>query len=236
MEEVLQAQTRQEKRKAVKALREQGMVPGVVYGQGDEAQLITVSARELDRVYATAGSNRLVEVKRDDDKAVNTLFVEVQTDPLTGDMRHFDLYKVKMDEEIETEIPVQLDGEAPATYNLDGVMMRNLEAIEVRALPNKLPESFHVDLEPLEEINAAVHVSDLDVPEGVEILTEEDELIVKIDPPRSEEELDELDEAIDEDAESAVASEHGEDEEEDGEDGGDSEGQDAEDSPDEDKS
>ena len=73
---------------------------------------------------------------------------------------------------------------------------------------------FTIDLEPLEEINASVHVSDLDVPEGVEVLVDEEELILKIDPPRSEEELEELEEDIDEDAESAVESEHGEDDEE----------------------
>lgn len=227
MEETLQAQTRQEKKKALKTLRDQGLVPGIVYGQGEEAHMVSVPARDLERVYMSAGSNRLVEVKIDDAQAVNTLFVEVQTDPLTGDMQHFDLYKVKMDEEIETEIPIQLDGEAPATYNLDGVLVQNLETIEVSALPNKLPESFHVDLESLEEINAAVHVSDLDIPEGVEVLTEEEELIVKIDPPRSEEELEELDEDIDEDAESAVASEHGEEEEEEGEEGESSEDDDS---------
>lgn len=218
MEEVLQVQTRQERRKALRHLRSQGLVPGVVYGQGEEAQTVSVSARELEKVYMSAGSNRLVEVKVDDDEVFSTLFVEVQSDPLTGDIRHFDLYKVKMDEEIETEIPIQLEGEAPATYNLDGVLMQNLESIEVRALPNKLPEVFTVDLEPLEEINASVHVSDLDVPEGVEILIDEEELIVKIDPPRSEEELEELEEDIDEDAEAAVESDHGEDEEEETED------------------
>ncbi len=214
MEEVLQVQTRQERKKALKHLRDQGLVPGVVYGQGDDAQIVSAPNRELERVYMSAGSNRLVEVKVDDDEVFSTLFVEVQSDPLTGDIRHFDLYKVKMDEEIEAEIPVQLEGEAPATYNLDGVLMQNLESIEVRALPNKLPEMFTIDLEPLEEINASVHVSDLDVPEGVEVLVDEEELILKIDPPRSEEELEELEEDIDEDAESAVESEHGEDDEE----------------------
>lgn len=215
----LEAHTRPERGKAVQALRNQGYVPGVVYGQGKEAQAIAIAAKELERVYHTAGANRLVEVTIDGGTTINTLFADIQTHPLSGHAQHFDLYTVKMDEEIDAEIPIHLEGEAPATYNLDGVLVQNLETIEVRALPKKLPESFSVDLEKLEEINAAIHVSDLDIPEGVELLTEIEELIVKVDPPRSEEELEELEEAIDEDAEAAVESEHGveEDEGEEGE-------------------
>lgn len=209
----LQAYSRDIRGKAVESLRRAGYVPGVIYGQGEEARLVSVAAKELEHMYNVAGENRLVEVTIDDESTpVNTLFVDIQTDPLSGRMLHFDLYRVKMDEEIDAEIPVHLEGETPATYNLGGVLVQQLETVEVRSLPNKLPEGFHVDLGTLEDINDAVHVSDLDIPDGVELLTDTEELVVKIDPPRSEEELEELEEAIDEDAETAVASEHGEEE------------------------
>lgn len=214
----LQAKSRDTGKKTNKELRENGLVPGVVYGQGKEAMPVAVPVKELEGAYMTAGSNRLVGLEVDDGKPVNTLFVDTQQDPVTGSFLHFDLYKVRMDEKIEAEIPIHFENDAPATYNLDGVLVKNLETIEVSALPDKLPESFTVDLVNLEEINAAVHVSDLDIPEGVELITDEEELVVKIDPPRSEEELEELDEAIDEDAESAVESEHGAEEEGDEED------------------
>ena len=227
-EVVLEAKLREVTGKAVSSLRNKGSVPGVVYGQGSEAKIIAVDVAELEKVYAEAGGNRLIQLKIDESKkALNTLFIDVQRDPVSGTPLHFDLYTVKMDEEIETEIPIHYEGTAPATYNHDGVLVKSLDTIEVRALPNKLPESFVVDLEQLEEINDALHVSDLSTPEDVEILTELDDLMVKIDPPRSEEELEELEEEIDEDAEGQVASDHGSDEEE-GE--GESEEKDSEDS------
>lgn len=220
MQEVkLTARRRKATRKAVKTLREQYIVPGVVYGQGKDATPIEINASDLSDAYNEAGFNRLIELKIDDDKPVNTLFVDTQKSPLSGDFLHFDLYTVRMDEKIETEVPIHFEGTAPATYQKDGVLVKNLDTIEIRALPNKLPESFTVDLEKLEEINDAVHVSDLAIPEEVEVLTEPEELIVRIEPPRSEEELEELDEAIDEDAESSVAAEHGAEEAEEGEEG-----------------
>lgn len=208
----LQAQTRTAGKKAAASVRKSGMTPGVVYGQGDESQPIAIPAKDLEEAFMTAGANRLVSLTIDGGKTVNTLFVDVQHEPLSGELRHFDLYKVKMDEEIDAEIPIHFENDSPAEYNLGGILVKNMETVEVRSLPGNLPENFTVDLDTLQEINDAIHVSDLDIPNGVTLITEEEELVVKIDPPRSEEELEELDEAIEEDAEEQVAAEHGEEE------------------------
>lgn len=205
----LQAKTREPGKKSAALLRADGMTPGVMYGQGEDAQSIAIPAKKVEEAFMTAGANRLISLTIDDATAVNTLFVDVQHDPLSGDVQHFDLYKVKMDEEIDAEIPIHLENDAPATYEQDGILVQNLETVEVRSLPDKLPENFTVDLEGLTEINDALHISDLNVPDGVTILAEEDELVVKIDPPRSDEELEELEEEIEADAEEQVASEHG---------------------------
>lgn len=221
MQEVkLAAKNRQATKKALKSLRRQAVVPGVVYGQGDKATSIEAQEADIQTAYNEAGFNRLIELTVDGEKPVNTLLVDTQTHPVSGELLHFDLYKVRMDEKIDTEVPIHFIGTAPATYQQDGVLVKNLDTVEVRALPNKLPENFEIDLEKLVEINDSVHVSDLTVPDGVEILTETEELIVKIDKPRSDEELEELDEAIEEGAEAAVESEHGgEEEAEEGEEG-----------------
>ncbi len=210
----LQAKTREPGKKSAASLRADGMTPGVMYGQGEDAQSIAIPAKEVEEAFMTAGANRLISLTIDEDTAVNTLFVDVQHEPLSGDVQHFDLYKVKMDEEIDAEIPIHLENDAPATYEQDGILVQNLETVEVRSLPDKLPENFTVDLEGLTEINDALHISDLNVPDGVTILAEEDELVVKIDPPRSDEELEELEEEIEADAEEQVASEHGTEEDE----------------------
>jgi large subunit ribosomal protein L25 len=220
----LQAKTRQPGKKSAASVRREGMVPGVMYGQGEEARPIAIEAKEVEEAFMTAGANRLISLTIDQDKAVNTLFVDVQHEPLSGSLQHFDLYTVKMDEEIEAEIPIHLENDAPATYEQDGILVQNLETVEVRSLPDKLPENFTVDLSGMAEINDAIHISDLNVPTGVTILAEEDELVVKIDPPRSDEELEELEEEIETDAEGQVTSEHGTEETEEAEDTGESAG------------
>lgn len=220
----LHSAERTTKGKKLVGTRENGLVPGIVYGQGKTTATIEVDAKELDKIYHEAGTSKLIELKVGDKPPVNVLFHDVQVNPLSQRIQHFDLYTVKMDEKIKTEIPIHFIGEAPAVHALNAILVKNLEEVEIETLPGNLPEKFEVDLSPLEEIGQSIAVSDLQVPEGVTLLTDLEEMIVKTDPPRSEEELEELDEAVEEGAEAEVASEHGGDEgesaEESTEDGG----------------
>lgn len=197
--------------KKLKDLRSEGLVPGVVYGQGKEPTLIQVDEPVLAKTFSQAGTNQLIELAIDKDKTVNVLFHEIQRDPMTQRIRHFDFYTVRMDEKIKTEVPIHFLGEAPAVHKLSAILVKNLETIEVEALPVNLPENIEVDLSGFEEIGDAVHVRDLAVPNGVEFITDPETLIVKTDPPRSEEELAELEEEVEEGAETDVAAEHGSD-------------------------
>ena len=205
----------------LKDLRRKGLVPGVVYGQGKEPTLVAVEEAMLAKIFQQAGTNQLVELTIDQDKPINVLFHEVQHDPMSQKIRHFDFYTVRMDEKIKTEVPIHYVSEAPAVHKLSAILVKNLEAVEVEALPINLPENIEVDLSGLEEIGDAVHVSDLKTPNGVEFLTDLETLIVKTDPPRSEEELAELEEEVEEGAEADVEAEHGGEAEE-GEGGSDS--------------
>jgi len=190
-------------------LRGNGQVPGVVYGQGKEAAPIQVDDKQLGKVYHLAGTSKLVELKIDDAAPINVLFQDVQIDPVSQRMVHFDLYKVKMDEKIKTEVPLHFTGEAPAVHEQNAILVKNLEELEIETLPGNLPENIEVNLDSLTEIGNSIAVADLQIPAGVTILTDKDEMIVKTDPPRSEEELEELDEAVEEGAEAEVESEHG---------------------------
>jgi large subunit ribosomal protein L25 len=190
-----------------------GQVPGVVYGQGQEPVLVQAEHKLLERVYHQAGHNQLVEFELAGDGAKNVLFHEVQIDPLSRQIRHFDLYTVKMDEKIKTEVPLHFISEAPAVHKLSAILVKNIESVEVEALPVKLPDKIEVDLSGLEEIGQSITVGQLKMDEGVSLLTDPETLVVKTDPPRSEEELAELEEEVAEDAEAAVAAEHGGEEE-----------------------
>ena len=198
---VLKATTREQRGKALRQLRDEGQTPAVIYGHGSETQSLSFDARELSRAYARAGGNKIIGVKIDDARQKNALFHEVQIDAPTGKILHADLYLVKMDEKIKTEIPLVMTGESTAVYQQEGSLVRPLESIEVEALPGELPESIEFDISVLDNFDKSITVGDLKIPAGVEVLTAPEELVAKVEPPRSDEELEELDAEIDEKAE-----------------------------------
>lgn len=199
----LQATARTEQKKQVKALRQSGQIPAVVYGNGFDTQVIKVSQLEFLKVYHKAGSSGLVELSVDEHKPLHVLISEVQNDHL-GSPQHIDFHQVNMNEAIRTEVPLKLIGDAPGVYNLGGSLIQTLEEVEVEALPANLPQAIEVDISGLEEFDAHLSVSDLVIPADVTVLTDEHEMVCKIEAPRSDEEMAELDaEIVDEVAEGA---------------------------------
>lgn len=192
----LAAQTREARGKQVKAVRAEGNVPAVIYGHGVEAQALSVGQRTLAKVFSEAGSNKMVALSVDDGKPYNVMIHDVQTDSRTGNIIHADFYKVKMNEKIKAEIPLHFTGESVAVYKLEGSLIQGLSTVEVEALPANLPENIEVDIAVLDDFDKSIHVSDLTIPANVELLTEETELIAKVEPPRSDEELEALDEEV----------------------------------------
>lgn len=195
----LAAQKREVTGKQVRGLRSEGMVPAVVYGHGIEAETLSVGLRTLTKVYDEAGSNKIVSLSVDDAKPFNVMIHDIQKDARKGVITHADFYKVKMDEKIKAEVPLTIIGESTAVYKLEGSLIQPLATVEVEALPANLPETIEVDISVLDDFDKAIHVSDLPIPTNVELLTDEHELVAKVDAPRSDEELEELDEAIVED-------------------------------------
>lgn len=187
--------------KANRQLRAAGQTPAVVYGHGDEAEVVAVDSHALDKAYASAGGNKIIGLKIDDARQKNALIHEVQSDVRTGHLVHADFYLVRMDEKIKTEVPLHFTGESTAVYQQEGTLLRALETVEIEALPADLPENFEVDISVLDDFDKSITVADLKVPSGVEVLTPAEELVVRVEPPRSEEELEELDAPIDEAAE-----------------------------------
>ena len=178
--------------KALSAVRMAGTVPGIVYGKGVEPRMISVDELALARLYSHAGSSSLIGLTLDNEKPVHVLIHDVQKTHL-GKLSHVDFLQVKMDEAIRTEVPLKLVGDAPGVFNLGGSLVQNLEEVEVEALPAKLPSAIEVDVTGLDALEASLSVADLTIPEGVTLLTDEHELVCRVEAPRTEEELAELD-------------------------------------------
>jgi len=205
---LLNAKLRSLTGKKVKRLREKGEIPGVVYGHGTEPRPITLDGKEFRRVYESAGTGTLVDVKIEDEKPIKVLLHEPQPHYLTGQPIHADLYAVKMDEKIETNIPIHFVGTSAAVEEKEGNFVTNKNEITIRCLPGDLIPSVEVDISVLKTFDDIIRVSDLAVPESVEIVDDSEDVVALVSPPRSEEEL-EAELAEDKEAEAAAVEELG---------------------------
>jgi large subunit ribosomal protein L25 len=165
--------------KQVKALRREGMLPGVVYGAGLTPTPIEMAAREAGRILSRSSGATLIDLEIDG-QAHKVLVRETQRDVLLGDFIHVDFLKVAMDELIRTVIPLELTGVAPAVKDQGGVLVTGVSEIEVEALPADLTDRIVVPLTSLIQIDDAIHVSDLTLSGQVRVLTDPDELVARI--------------------------------------------------------
>lgn len=193
----LQAQDRKVYGKKAARLRAKGQVPAVAYGHGSKPEALSVDAKELERVYRHAGSNKMIALQVGEHKAKNVLLYDVQREVIKGALTHADFYVVRMDEVLHTEIPLHFVGESTAVYQGEGTLVKNLEAVEVECLPGDLPEAIVVDIAQLDDFEKTITLADLTIPAGVKLTAEDtDTLVAKVEAPRSDEEMAELDEAL----------------------------------------
>lgn len=204
-------------------LRRQGLVPGVVYGGGSDARPFQVSERDV-RVVLSAGA-ALFDLQIEGTKAVPVVIKEQQLHPVRGSLQHIDLQEVKLDEAIQAEVAIELEGveDAPGV-KASGVLEHVTREITVEALPTAIPDNIVVDVSAM-EINDTLQLSAVTAPEGVTFVADEPEevTIVTLSPPRVEEvepELEEEAELVGEEGEAAEEGEGGE-----GDSGGESEGE-----------
>lgn len=171
--------------KKVKTLRRDGVTPANIYGGGMESLAIQVPSEEVLRVLEEAGHNELVYVSLDGE--VRPTFIhEVQRNPVTDLVLHVDFMQIDLTKKVKIDVPIHIKGLAPAVDTYQGILVQPLDHLTVEALPTEVPSEIEADVSVLEEIDAALHVSDLTVPEGVEIMTDSDQMVVKVAPPSVE--------------------------------------------------
>src|SRR5215472_4278532 len=182
----LQVQKREALGKAVKVIRRQGLIPGNLYGKGQASQPIQLDARELTKFIATHGPATLIDLHLDGNKKGETVMVQqIQREPVSHAIQHVDFLHIEMSKPIRVHIPIRIEGEAPAVTRENGVLLHILESAEVEALPAKLPVALSLDISDMEELKSIRHVSDLQIPPDVTLLTGADEVVVKIEAPRT---------------------------------------------------
>ena len=167
--------------KQVKALRRAGDVPAVLYSRHGEPVILQANNRELLRVLTRAGGSRLVKLNIDGAQdAPMALVREVQREPIKGAILHVDFFGVSMSEKITVVIPIRYDGISPAVTRNEGVLIHNLDSIEIECLPGDLIDSVSIDLTRLDKVGDVIHVSDLKVPETVKLMLEPEVTVARV--------------------------------------------------------
>jgi large subunit ribosomal protein L25 len=179
-------------RNAIKNIKKEGLVPGVVYGSQAQPMALQVDGRELKNVLAHASSEHvLVELEIMDGSQSTSrlaLIQEVQHHPLKRDLLHVDFHAVSATEKITSEVPIEALGEALGVRTFGGLLEYSLRSLDVECLPQDLPDIIRIDVTNL-NIGESFHVRDIPLPSGVEALTDADLTVVSVVASRVGEEV-----------------------------------------------
>lgn len=199
---------------AARRMRSEGRIPAVVYGRGEETRPLSLDAHEFEMLVKHHSlDTTLVELdiegagKKKAEK-VRTLVVEVQSHPYKPLVLHVDFQQIHAGERVTVEVPIDLQG-TPEGVKEGGVLQHVMHVVELICAVEEIPESFTVDVSTL-DIGDSIHISDLDVPEGVELLVEADRTVCTVAAPT----ILELPEEEEEVAEPELIGEEGEELEE----------------------
>jgi len=176
--------------KANKRLRREGIVPGVVYGKGENSTNVQVEAKTFEILYRAAGRTSVVKFRLPGASSASSGFIKsVQRHPLSGKPLHVDYLLVNLTVEMEVDIPLVFTGDAPAVEETGGTLLHNLSSVRVKALPTDIPHEISVDVGVLRSLDVAIHVKDLSLNRDlIQVMTDGDTLVATVVPPRVEEE------------------------------------------------
>jgi len=182
-------------------LRKSGLIPGVLYGHGQEATAFAVDPHALRPVLVGGGTHAVLSVTVEGhSKAHNAIVKELELDRVKSTVTHIDLQEIRLDETIETTVAVSFEGEAIGLKS-GGMLDESTREVTIKGLVTAIPERLVLDISAM-DINDTAKVGDLVVPEGIEVMNDPEEVLCSLLPPRKVEE--ELEEGA-EGAEGAVA-------------------------------
>lgn len=186
----LKAKKRETTGKKVKKLKQQGILPAVLYGPKIKNLNLETDLKEFEKIFKQAGESSLIFLEVEGEK-FSVLIHDTKRDPLTEKLIHVDFYQPILTEEVIVTVPLIFEGQAPAIKELGGTMVKEISEIEVRALPQNLPHEIKVNVGNLKTFEDEILIKDLKVPEGVKIQREPDEIVAVVTPPEKvEEELE----------------------------------------------
>jgi large subunit ribosomal protein L25 len=186
--------------RGARRLRREGRIPGVMYGHGKPATLLSVEPAELRAALSTgAGTHAVLEIVFEDQKKVHRAIVkQMELDRVKHTVTHIDLEEVRLDQVVETRVAVQFEGTSKGV-KMGGMVDEVSREVTVKGLVTDIPEHLVVDITEL-GIGDAAHVADLQVPDGLEVLDDPEQVLCSVLLPRKAE----IEEAVEEGAEEAA--------------------------------
>ena len=195
--------------KKVGRLRRAGIVPVHLYGPGMEPRALQCNASQLIRVLATAGGATPIHITIQGEPGNHLAFArEIQWDPKRDDLLHVDLLAADVSRPVTAQVPIVLIGESAGARTVSGTVMHQLRTVDIQALPLEMPSEIELDISVMEEPDSVIRVSDLLIPENATLLSDVEELVVRIELPRVEVEV-EVEEGLEEGEEGAGADDGG---------------------------
>ncbi len=187
--------------RAAKRLRKSGLIPGVIYGHGKDAVLIAVEPHVLREALSTrAGTHAVLDVTVEGQKRGHKAIVkDLELDRVKSTVTHIDLQEIRLDETIETSVAIHFEGESKGV-KLGGMLDEAVHEVTVKGLVTAIPEHLVIDVSEM-DINDTLKVADLQVPEGIEIMADLEDVLCSVLPPRKIEEEIEGEEVVEVEAE-----------------------------------
>ena len=190
----LAAEVRQAHGKKNRQLRQEGFVPGIVYGPSTDPISVQFPYRAVEVMLMNAGGTNLIDIEVNGD-TYPSLAREVQRDVVRGDIMHVDFLAVDQTQRISVEVPIVMDGSSPVVVAREGILITGRSSLTLEVFPSDIRDRIVIDLSKLTEMGSEVLVRDLTFGENVTVHNDPNEMLAKIvQPPaaRAEEELEAL--------------------------------------------
>ena len=199
--------------KKVKQLRRAGIIPVHLYGPGVDSKSLQCQAQKLIQVLSLAGGATPITVSIQGEEGSQLAFArEIQWDPRRDEIYHVDLLVAEADRPVTAQVPVVLTGESPGARLVGGSIVHQLRQLDIQALPLEMPSQLEVDLGILTEPDSVVRVGDISFPDNVTVLSDPEQVVVRIELPRVEVEEEAVaEEGAEEEAGESPTTEEGQD-------------------------
>ncbi len=185
---ILNAGLRREIGKQVKQLREADKLPAVLYGHNIKNVNLVLNYNDFEKTLKQVGESTLIDLKIGGGKPVKVMIHDIQRNPVSHRIIHADLYQVRMDEKIKTEVELVFVNQAPAVKDLGGILVKALDRVEIECLPSDSISHIEVDLSTLKTFDDIIRLKDLQISEKVKVLTDLETAVALVEKPRKIEE------------------------------------------------